>query len=523
MEVDLASIPPNLFDASKQPETGSNFVRRPESIVPEAVADQLRQAALGLSPDEDIQVAAPGQAAPTAGTSFDAIDYTECCGGGGSVPPDPEMATGRSHLIAVVNVAFKIFNKSGTLLAGPTTFSSFFAANTSCVGVFDPNVIYDEEADRFILGIDANGDHYCVAVSQTSDPTGSWYIYAVPTQLDNAGGTNPDVFFDYPHAGVGRDAIYLGGNNFNDSGPLHARVWALSKTAMYAGSALTPVTKALPGSEDTPQPMNLHGYLQGTWPGSGPHYFITDHNFNGADYGVWAWSNPFGANTLSNVGTVSLPATTGVSGGFPIDAPQSGSSSKLQANDWRPQDAEYRNGRLWMSSTVSCNPGSGTVDCVQWAQIDPTVPSVVQAGVFASNSNFRTFADLAADHCDSMVVGYTKTSTSIFPSVFVNGRLSTDMPGSLGSEVQLKAGEITYTAFDVTPHRWGDYSGMTIDPDGQTFWYLGEYSKDTGTFDGRWGTYISSFTMGTCIAPSGEIFSDGFESGDTSAWSLSVT
>jgi hypothetical protein len=35
---------------------------------------------------------------------------------------------------------------------------------------------------------------------------------------------------------------------------------------------------------------------------------------------------------------------------------------------------------------------------------------------------------------------------------------------------------------------------MTIDPAGTTFWYLGEYSKDTGTTDGRWGTYISSFS-----------------------------
>ena len=41
---------------------------------------------------------------------------------------------------------------------------------------------------------------------------------------------------------------------------------------------------------------------------------------------------------------------------------------------------------------------------------------------------------------------------------------------------------------------------MTIDPDGETFWYLGEYSKDTGTADGRWGTYIGSFRFADCSA-----------------------
>jgi hypothetical protein len=34
-------------------------------------------------------------------------------------------------------------------------------------------------ADRFILGIDADGTGYCIAVSQTGDPTGSWNIYSL--------------------------------------------------------------------------------------------------------------------------------------------------------------------------------------------------------------------------------------------------------------------------------------------------------------------------------------------------------
>ena len=75
------------------------------------------------------------------------------------------------------------------------------------------------------------------------------------------------------------------------------------------------------------------------------------------------------------------------------------------------------------------------------------------------------------------------------------------------AEAQLKAGEITYIGlpppFEFPPYRWGDYSGMTIDPDGQTFWYLGEYSKTTGNPSGRWGNFIGSFTFPACggVAP----------------------
>ena len=70
------------------------------------------------------------------------------------------------------------------------------ASNPNCTGVFDPNAVYDEQADRFVLGIDADGVNYCIAVSQTGDPTGSWNIYSFQT------GSSTD-FFDYPHAGIG--------------------------------------------------------------------------------------------------------------------------------------------------------------------------------------------------------------------------------------------------------------------------------------------------------------------------------
>jgi hypothetical protein len=67
----------------------------------------------------------------------------------------------------------------------------------------------------------------------------------------------------------------------------------------------------------------------------------------------------------------------------------------------------------------------------------------------------------------------------------------------------MKSGERAYDSFQRPgPHRWGDYSGMTIDPDGQTFWYLGEYSKDIINFNPTtWGNYIGSFSFPGCATP----------------------
>ena len=503
--VDLRTIPAGVYDPNNQFDRwqrGEIDLTENESIVSEARAAELREEALRLPPSANIDDATavtangPISGAPTAGVSFDSIYYNECCGGGGNVPPDPELAVGPNHVIAVVNVAFEIYNKSGASLVGPTTFASFMAADPNCTGVFDPNAIYDEEAGRYILGIDADGTHYCIAVSQTGDPTGNWNLYSFPTATGNE-------FFDYPHAGVGRDAIYMGANIFTSSF-LESRVYAYDKWAMYSGQAAAGVVKDLPTTEDTPQPLHLHGWAQGTWPTSGPHYFFTETDYNGSDYSVWSWANPFTNTSPTKVGnTLNLNAYTGVTAGLPVNVPQSGGST-VQGNDYRPQDFEYRDGYAWSVSTIACNPGGGTVNCLRWVKVNPATATIADAGVYSSAGQHRFFGDLAVNACGDMALGYTKSSTSMWPGIWYTGRKAADAAGTLQAEAELKAGEIAYTAFDTVPRRWGDYTEMTIDPAGTTFWYLGEYSRSAGTStSGRWGTWIGSFSYNDCV-PGGE-------------------
>ena len=130
----------------------------------------------------------------------------------------------------------------------------------------------------------------------------------------------------------------------------------------------------------------------------------------------------------------------------------------------------------------------------------PLGATIVAAGVYGSTGQYRFFGDLAVNACGDMALGYTKSSTSMWPSVWYTGRKAADAAGSLQAEAELKAGEIAYTAFDSVPRRWGDYTEMTIDPAGTTFWYLGEYSRSAGTSSsGRWGTWIGSFTYADCV------------------------
>lgn len=498
VSVAMSDVPAGVYDPNNQYDRWlrGEIDLESESIVSQVELEVMRQASLDLPPvsEELLGLQTTLQlAALNSGVTFAGIDITQCCGGGANVPPDPELAVGRNHVILVVNVAFAVYSKNGTVVKAPTTFASLFQSVPGCTGtgLFDPNVLYDDASDRYMMAVDANGQYYCVAVSQSGDPLGSWNLYRF---IMNSGG----YFFDYPHAGVGRDAIYVGGNMFSGSQFSHSRVWALPKWSMYNNQPAAAVQRSLPIQQySTPQPLKLHGAVQGDWPASGPHYILVEKGFDAENHTLFAWNAPFTANTFSLIGSFNLVTATGVPAGLPVNVPQDG-AGLLQANDFRPLDFEYRNGYGWTTMTIACNPGGGTVNCVRWAQINLANAAVVQAGVLASNGDYRFFPDLAVNDCNDMVLGYSKSSASMFPATWVAGRSSSDPPGTLQTEMPLKAGEIAYTAFDPSPRRWGDYTGMTIDPDGKTFWYAGQYSKITGSISGRWGIYIRAFEFDNC-------------------------
>jgi hypothetical protein len=478
---------------------GTKKDSRPELPISQAEADRRRAEALGLSPNPGIQHLARrgsggGNSPLKVRGSFESITGSEACGPCVTTPPDPEMAVGPDHIVAGVNVAMMIYDKQGNLLTGPVYMRDLFGGVPGCrPRYFDPTVVYDEKEDRFVFGIDVAGAGFCVAASATSDPTGAWHRYFVQAIADPV-----NDFFDYPHLGVGRDAVYLGATNFMGATDAEGRVWALDKASLYSGGPLQVVSRQLGFNVDTnPQPMHVHGARQGTWPTSGPHYFITDDVYDGATYGVVSWANPFDGQggQLVRRGVVDLNAATGVVAGYPVNIPQK-DGVDLWGNDHRAQDAELRNGDLWFTTTVACNPGSGTVNCARWARIDPARARVLEAGIAASDDGtHRAYNDLDVDHCGNMVMGYSIGSAGSWPGIAVAGRRKSDPPGTLRPEIVLAEGEAVYTGFDGVPLRWGDYTEMAVDPNGEDFYYFNEYAKAIDYPNASYGTKISKLTF----------------------------
>ncbi len=98
------------------------------------------------------------------------------------------------------------------------------------------------------------------------------------------------------------------------------------------------------------------------------------------------------------------------------------------------------------------------------------------------------------DKVGNIAVGYSVSSSSLFPSIRFTGRVTTDALGTLEAENSILTGTGSQNG---NLHRWGDYSSISVDPVGDcTFWYTTEYLKTTGSFN--WSTQIASFKFPSC-------------------------
>src|SRR6185436_10123431 len=105
------------------------------------------------------------------------------------IPPDVHGAVGPNHLMTTLNPQMLIQNRSGGTVLMLST-SAFWSPLS--VGVTsDPRVLYDPFNSRWIQTIIAdfppfsNNSSICVAVSQTSDPTGTWNLFKLDVDSAN--------------------------------------------------------------------------------------------------------------------------------------------------------------------------------------------------------------------------------------------------------------------------------------------------------------------------------------------------
>ncbi len=235
-----------------------------------------------------------------------------------------------------------------------------------------------------------------------------------------------------------------------------------------------------------------------TPPAGAPNYFGQIHDnaqFGGTDgYDIFEfhvdWTTP-GNSTFTGPTFISTNPFSHVNG-----IPQLSGTTLDDLSDRVMNRLNYRNFGPY-ASMVSCHTidvGGGRAG-VRWYEFRNSGSgwTLYQQGTFAPDDGlYRWMPSIAINADGAIAIGYSVSSSTIYPEIRYTGRLSGDAPGlmTIPEETIYASGGAQNGGLT----RWGDYTQMTVDPDGQTFWYVNQYQPSTGSFN--WKTRIASFSFG---------------------------
>ncbi len=455
----------------------------------------------------------------------------------GVAPPDTQGDIGPDYYVQWVNLhlaAWQI-NRSTTPytatnvlgpIAGNTIWSSLggpCATNNNG----DPIVLWDRFRNRWVISQFALPSPYytAIAVSQTADPTGSWWLYCFQYDTTNMN--------DYPKFGIWPDGYYMTVNQFaNASTWAGAGLCVFEADKMISGDASARMLKFNLGAVNSNyggmQPAHFEGMTNP--PAGSPCYFLE------VDDGTWipGYSNDALRLWKASVNWTTATFTVGLAGepDLILDTaswdvlcsstrdciPQPGTTQHVDAiGDRLMYRLQYRNYGSYESMVVNhtVDAGSGRAG-IRWYELRKDASHtdwyIYQQGTFAPSDTYnRWMGSAAQDHMGDLAIGYSVSDgTSMYPSIFYAGRLASDPAGELTQgEAQMYLGAAAQTGVN----RWGDYSSMSIDPyDDCAFWYTQEYS--TGGWN--WATRVGAFKYGSCtIGPTGTLSGTVTDTGAT--------
>lgn len=395
------------------------------------------------------------------GAKFPGISFS------GLVPPDPSIGVGPAHIVQVVNTEIAFFTKGGTKeFQQSLDGNGFFSGVAETDFVFDPRAVYDQGAKRFfVIALEQRdfppNSAVLLAVSDDSNPHGTWYKYRIRTVI-NRGGQN--YWWDYPTLAYNKDGIVMTGNMFSfTSSSAFGRSMSIAKAPLLTGAA-----------------AKAYGWFH-------DGYFTiqaarTSENISSVIYGIslasttrmrlFSWRNLTGVPVMSQT-DLAVPSYL-VFNGYA----QTPGGASIDAIGDRMMDASYRSGRLVCAHTVRVS-ASQARSMVRWYEIRfgnwplSGSPTRYQSGnVVLGGANNLLMPAIAENGKGAVSLVMTRTSTTVNPGIFYCSRKATDPLGTMGPLQHVA----TSANWPNSPgSRWGDYFDVAIDPgDGAKLWGTGE-------------------------------------------------
>ncbi len=419
--------------------------------------------------------------APTLVTGFEGNIVTQ------GTPNDNDMAISDSGMIvSVVNQNLTFINPAGGFIKSASL--SFFAKQLGTLNrTYDPRVVYDPDADRFIVvflqGSTSADTRIITAFSKTNDPTKEWHVYAIP------GNTFGDSSWsDYPILSLSKDELFITVNRLKDNtdwkdGFIESLIWQVEKSKGYAGATLT---------QKQYKDIKLNGKsiwsicpVKGGSALYGPkmHFLsVRPSDLQNDTVFLHEISNTI-ASGSSQFSTRIL--RTDRQYGLQPNAIQP-NLKKLQTNDARVLSAMMENEIIhYVANCIDTqyfSPGVyyGRISSFTWPGETPVITGKI-IGYDSLDIGYPSVSYIgggAADH--SALITFSHVSPNHFPGT---SAVYVDRDGNISGPVFVKTGLSNIDLLGDSVDRWGDYTGnqRKYNETG-VCWVNGSYGKSNGNY-----------------------------------------
>jgi hypothetical protein len=422
---------------------------------------------------------------PTVGMSFQGNGFNN------GTPTDNEVAIGNNgQLISVQNSTVFRYNTNTATSLGLQSLNVFFSGLTNTASKYDPKVLYDPQANRFIViclaGYVSSNTHILVGFSNSDSINGTWHLYELP-----GNPFNDTLWTDYPMIAVNNNELFITANLLHDNQPwqtgfVETVVWQLNKWDGYSGDSLR--TELHSGINTNGRPVrNLCPVEAGGLPTTSPGmYFLSDRNLDASNDTIFLVHISDTANAPTQSVTVQM-LESNISYWAPIPADQPGTGGFLQTNDARILGAFLENNQIqFVCATLDTSTGNNGIyhGVIQNPATSPAITCYMYSDT-ALDYGYPNIAWCGYNSTDNTaMIQFLHASATVNPGFSV---MVVDGAGDYSNRLQVKAG-LGGVSLINGDERWGDYTGIQRRYDaGGTCWVNGYY----GTAGGSHSTWIS--------------------------------
>ena len=543
--VNLTQIAQAQITALQTAASGTEIPKAAPKLPLPPAPVQLRTA--GVAPMSSLPVQ------PSSGFGFSGLTHLDqrMASGGNQFsiePPSPSIAVNDSYILEGVNNAVQVYSRTGTpmlqaVLASNQVFGVAAAINrsTNIAGVYptDMRVFYDQGIGRWFVvqraqccdaaGNNINQSQIYIAVSQTSDPRGTYNVYVIDTTDSASPFCTLGCVSDYPQIGSDQNAFFISATEYpldfqaNPSQfPDGITIWAISKASLAAGIA-TPSAYKFALTRTDPlifavQPASTPPGASFAFGGGGVEFFLSTVSTGGASAALWAMTNTSAVDHLATSAPSLVRAVTNtITYNPPSDAVQRpgslpygstqipGYEPPVDGSDSRMLSVAYSGGRLYATFGTQVKDENGRfLAGAAYLILSPTLrggvlsPNILRQGYLLVSNNDLLRPAVAVNAQGNGAIAFTLVGPDYYPSAAFFP-ISTFSSGTM---IQLAAQgalpEDGFTGYQDflgnvarSTARWGDYSTAVVASDGSV-WMATEYIPNSPRTEfANWGTYIT--------------------------------